>query len=172
MSKISILTKADIPGMLSLLDNAFPADEPFVTTWTHTCTPAPKDYKEHILIKDGEFVASHIGIYSLACKVDGALLKIGGIGAVSTHEKYRGKGHMNDLLLKASELLKERKFDISWLGGDRKRYGNFGWENGGRVCKFIITSSASAGSILSGFTRERKRCSTLLRNSTQEKLLA
>ena len=139
MSGVEFLTKKDYKSFLSLLDNAFPGDKPFVSAGPHICCPDPKKFKEHLIIKDGNFVASHVGLYPLDCQVDGSILRIGGIGAVSTHEKYRGKGHMHDLLTEALRFLKERKFDISWLGGDRKRYGNFGWENGGRVSKFIIS---------------------------------
>lgn len=139
MSTVSFLEKKEHKKFLALLDHAFPGDKPFVKSWPHTCRPELIRLEDHLLIKDGKKLASHIGIFPLECKVNGSILNIAGIGLVATHTDYRGKGHMNDLLLKSIPLMKERGYDISWLGGDRKRYGNFGWENGGRATVFNVT---------------------------------
>ncbi len=135
--EICFLTKKDVKGFLALLNNVWPSQYPFQENWPHTSLPDPKKFKEHLLLKEDGFVAAHVGIYPQECKVHGSILKSGSIGGVATHEKARGKGYMSVLLKRALELLHERKYDISWLGGDRKRYGYFGWECGGRVSKFI-----------------------------------
>ncbi len=135
--EICFLTNKDVKGFLALLNNVWPLQHTFQKQWPHTSMPDQKKFKEHLLLKEGGFVAAHVGIYPQDMKVNGSILKSGSIGGVATHEKARGKGYMSVLLKRAVELLHERKYDVSWLGGDRKRYGYFGWECGGRVSKFI-----------------------------------
>ena len=82
-----------------------------------------------ILAKDQ--IASHVGLYPIEVSAAGVSLTVGGIGAVATAPEERGKGHMSRLLQHVIEVMRERGYPLSWLGGDRQRYGTYGWETAG-----------------------------------------
>lgn len=138
--KVDFLKKRDVKSFFNLLDHAFPSDSHFNETWAHTCNSLPENFKNHLIIRDKGRVVSHVGVHPMMIKLNGSVLKAAGIGAVSTLEKYRGRGFMQALLKASIDLMKKKKYDISWLGGDRKRYGFFGWENGGRSQGFGMTN--------------------------------
>lgn len=84
----------------------------------------------HVLEHNGRIV-SHVGIYPIEVLTSGVELTIGGIGAVATVPEERGHGHMSTMLRHAIEVMRERHYPLSWLGGDRQRYNAFGWELAG-----------------------------------------
>ena len=84
----------------------------------------------HVLERNGRIV-SHVGIYPTEVITSGVELTIGGIGAVATMPEERGNGHMSRLLRHAIEVMRERHYPLSWLGGNRQRYNAFGWERAG-----------------------------------------
>lgn len=81
----------------------------------------------YIIEEDGEIV-SHVGVYPIESVTAGVRYSVGGIGAVSTSAKARGKGYMTELLHHAIMEMRRIGYPISWLGGDRQRYNSFGWE--------------------------------------------
>ena len=68
-------------------------------------------------------------------------LDCGFVGTVSVHPYHRGEGHMKALM--ALMLQEERKKgrDMLMLGGQRQRYGYFGFENGGVCVHICLTAS-------------------------------
>ncbi len=91
--------------------------------------------------KDGE-ITSGLGIFpqKLRAKCEGKdiVLDLGGIGSVFAVDEHRGKGGMSSSLNDAIEIMKEDKFHISWLSGDRFRYRNYGWDYAGSYYKFTV----------------------------------
>ncbi len=81
----------------------------------------------YVIAEDGEIV-SHVGVYPIESVTAGVRMTIGGIGAVSTSPKARGKGYMSKLLIHVVEEMRRIGYPVSWLGGDRQRYNTFGWE--------------------------------------------
>lgn len=81
----------------------------------------------YVIEEDGEIV-SHVGLYPIETVTAGIRLSIGGIGAVSTAVRARGKGYMTQLLTHIVEEMRRIGYPVSWLGGDRQRYNTFGWE--------------------------------------------
>ena len=67
-------------------------------------------------------------------------IKIGGIGAVSTHPEARGKGVMRKLLNYSIERMRKLNIPLSILWGDTQRYRHFGWETCGRKIRFHINA--------------------------------
>jgi len=65
-------------------------------------------------------------------------LKLGFIGSVSVHERYRGEGHMKALMKMALEDARAQGYDLLTLGGQRQRYGYWGFECGGAALSFHI----------------------------------
>jgi predicted N-acetyltransferase YhbS len=84
----------------------------------------------HVLEHDGRIV-SHVGIYPIEVLTSGVELTIGGIGAVATVPEERRHGYMSTVLRHVVEVMRERHYPLSWLGGDRQRYNAFGWELAG-----------------------------------------
>lgn len=138
-NKVDFMKKGDFAGLCKLLNHCFTNMVRFSKNISHTCNDFPENYDTHLVIRDKGRVVSHVGVFPMMMKIyGGGILRIGGIGGVATYKEYRGHGFMNILLEKAIEEMK-KKYDISWLGGDRRRYGNFGWENGGRKIVFSLT---------------------------------
>ena len=55
-------------------------------------------------------------------------LRGGYIGSVAVHSKYRGQGHMRALMDLLIAEAKSRGYDFLALGGQRQRYGYWGFE--------------------------------------------
>lgn len=84
----------------------------------------------YVLERNGKIV-SHVGVFPIDIVVAGASIRVGGIGGVATLPGERGKGYMSRLLYHAIEVMRETGCLVSGLGGDRQRYGAFGWELAG-----------------------------------------
>ena len=85
----------------------------------------------NVACEDGR-ILSNIAVYPMTMVIRGARLRAGAIGMVGTLPAHRGRGLMSRLLLRSIERMEAEGMDISILGGDRQRYGRFGWENSGR----------------------------------------
>ena len=79
-------------------------------------------------IRRGGRIKAVVGVHPLAWKVGAATLRVAGIGGVSTHPDCRGRGMMQRLMTHCVRLMKEQGYPLSVLGGQRQRYGYFGYE--------------------------------------------
>lgn len=68
-------------------------------------------------------------------------LRAGYIGSVSVHPKARGEGHMIALMQMQIEEARRRDYDFLSLGGQRQRYGYFGFEKCGVGVRFHVNAS-------------------------------
>ena len=108
----------------------------------------------YVLEENGEIV-SHVGLFPLEVAADGVRVKVGGIGGVATLPGARGKGYMGKLLRHVIGEMKKLSFPLSFLGGDRQRYGHFGWETAGeRVVLHVTEHSLRTVDIKSVAARE------------------
>jgi predicted N-acetyltransferase YhbS len=100
----------------------------FQRAYPHMYQPTEESMSwAYVIEEDGEIV-SHVGLYPIETVTAGVQLSIGGIGAVSTAPKARGKGYMTKLLTHIVDEMRRIGYPVSWLGGDRQRYNTFGWE--------------------------------------------
>ncbi len=97
----------------------------------------------HVMTRDGRIVA-HTGIYPLDFVVRGRTVRAGGIGAVATDERHRGKGLMSALLGYATAWMRVHGMPLSILWGDRYRYARFGWEGAGTTVGFTLYPAAAS----------------------------
>ncbi len=97
------------------------------------------DYSNTFIIRDGKKILSLVRIFPLNFVIRGEKVKAGGIGSVATRPEERGKGYMRILLNHCIELMKERGYAFSILGGDRQRYNYFGYETCGYSFTFLLT---------------------------------
>ena len=90
---------------------------------------------------DGRIRAA-VALAPMTLQLDGDhALKLGFIGSVSVHERSRSEGHMKALMKMALDDAREKGFDLLTLGGQRQRYGYWGFENGGAHLTFHINSA-------------------------------
>ena len=128
--------------LIEMLDTVFFTDDPnnqkFITL-------LPKLYKDkyspaynNVVVMEGEEIKGAVGCYPLNAVAAGRKLKILGIGNVAVTTDCRGKGYMKDTMQMALDIMSEEKFDYSLLGGQRQRYGFFGYEPIGLEYRFLI----------------------------------
>ncbi|MGH8058336.1 MAG: GNAT family N-acetyltransferase [Candidatus Entotheonellia bacterium] len=65
---------------------------------------APPDYSVLVFTPEGE-VVSHVGIVVRTGTLDGAAVKIGGVGSVKTHPQAQGRGYASAGLRRAATTL-------------------------------------------------------------------
>jgi len=90
------------------------------------------DYAACQLVWDGDKLIHHWGVWGYQMRVDGVLLKVGGIGAVITQEDYRKQGIMAQAAKSSFVAMKELGYDLSVLRG--KHYVKFGY---GRAWNYV-----------------------------------
>jgi len=71
-----------------------------------------------------------IGAYPFDVKMAGVSFRSACVGQVGTLPEWRGRGAMSTIL-RAVTAEMDTECDFTWLGGDRQRYGRFGWAFGG-----------------------------------------
>lgn len=131
---------AQYPRLLHLLDAAFDKPETnwFAKYYCHVFQKDPKFISRNYFARqDGEDIGA-VGIFPQKFKIGRAVLNSGSIGSVATVLKYRRQGVMSYMLGEVDRLLRDGGYDISWLSGERFRYGNYGWEKCGRLCLFEL----------------------------------
>ncbi|MSR83438.1 MAG: GNAT family N-acetyltransferase [Candidatus Latescibacteria bacterium] len=72
-----------------------------------------------------------VGLFPLQWQVGQTLLKVAGIGGVSTHPNHRSGGLMKQLMQHCVAQMKTQGYHLSWLGGQRQRYLYHGYEKCG-----------------------------------------
>lgn len=108
----------------------------------------PKSYGEkakdlgavHYLAKRDGKIKALVATRIIDVNVGGEKVRYGLIGNVSVHPYSRGEGHMKILMQMAREDAVKRGVDILILGGQRQRYGYFGYELGGLAYLYNVTS--------------------------------
>ena len=93
----------------------------------------------HIGAFDGTTLCASIGIYEMKLIRGNKSLKVGCVGAVSTLPEYRKQGLFSKIIQEIINYAKEEKYELLFLGGDRFRYGNYGFECGGRALCFNLS---------------------------------
>ena len=144
----------DFDSIIELVDECFSGERDrggMLARWPHCYIREPDFMKNCLIMKDGSKVVSSVGYVDQTLLVNGEEIKTAGITAVATWPTYRGRGFMTGLLKRCVSLMEEEGYAFSDLGGDRLRYGRYGWENTGRAWRFDITErSFSAADAPSG----------------------
>ena len=88
--------------------------------------------------RNGEIVAI-VGLFPITLQVGDRVLRVAGIGGVSTHPKCRGQGLMKQLMNHCLDVMRVEGFHLSYLGGQRQRYRYFGYEVCGNALAFTVS---------------------------------
>ncbi len=75
-------------------------------------------------------MAGIVGAYPFEVKMAGVSFRSACVGQVGTLPAYRGRGVMSAILRRVTAVM-DAEYDFTWLGGDRMRYGRYGWAFGG-----------------------------------------
>jgi predicted N-acetyltransferase YhbS len=111
----------------------------FAYRWPHVSTPEMFDYANTHMIREDGRIVSLVKILPQEVVLDGREALMGGIGDVSTHPDYRGKGHMNLLMDHCIAKMAKMGCAFSILGGDRQRYQTWRYETCGMQVRLGLT---------------------------------
>lgn len=132
----------DADEILALLAAAFPG---------HNGAPPTSSRATHPYLWNADRVGNHFvfvhrgriigvaGLYPYDVVTCGVPFRAAGVGQVACREAYRGRGVMSALLRCVCAEADAMNLDFSWLGGDRLRYGRYGWALGGASLR-VVTS--------------------------------
>ena len=88
--------------------------------------------------KDGRLIGT-IAMLPLAVRMGESRLRGGYIGSVAVHSRHRGEGHMKALMDLLIAEARRRDYDFLALGGQRQRYGYWGFELAGTDLALTVT---------------------------------
>lgn len=102
----------------------------FMTEERHRDRLWEDDDAMHFVRTVGDLLVSHVQVLSI--RFDGTTppLRIGGVASVLTYPQFRGEGHGSAVVLRATEHVRDARFDVGMLFCDdetRPFYERFGW---------------------------------------------
>jgi len=122
----SIHNDQEFNQVMRILDRAFPVGKSFFMD--RLSNDSTYDTSTTWIAKQDDAVTSTIQVFPVCCRLENALIKIGGIGSVATDEAYRGQGHCQQILKQASSWMVEEQYDLSLLYAViTPFYEKFGW---------------------------------------------
>jgi len=121
----------------------------------HCYRREPDFLSRFLVMKDAGRVVACLGCITQILAVDGDEVPVSGVSGVATLPDYRGQGLMSRLLPAAISLMRDHRCAFSELGGDRLRYGRYGWETAGREWAFTLTPRAGSHTPPPGLTVRR-----------------
>ncbi len=129
---------ADRPELLDMLNSVFSGAQKRLHDFgrSHPYLFHDVRMRDHtIAVEDGRIIGC-VAAYPFTMRIGGVEFRAAGIGQVATLPEARGRGVMSGIMKSICAELDGGGFDLAWLGGDRQRYGRFGWAVGGRVMRF------------------------------------
>ncbi|MCX7806113.1 MAG: GNAT family N-acetyltransferase, partial [Planctomycetota bacterium] len=94
---------------------------------------------DHFVCEDAGRIVGVIGLYPYDFRYESVIFRSAGVGQVGTLPEYRGRGVMSAILREVCRAIYEDGIDFAWLGGDRLRYGRYGWARGGFSLRFDLS---------------------------------
>lgn len=137
------LTAADWDEGLAFLNGVFGEhrEHNFATLLPSIYQPTNELMACNHAVREHGRIRAVVGLFPLDWQVGDVQLKVGGIGGVSTHTTVRGKGYMKVLMKHCVEKMQAEGYHLSWLGGQRQRYGYFGYEKCGQQLSISLTAA-------------------------------
>lgn len=139
--------KEDYTKLMSFLNEVFFINDD-AQTKRNFVDLLPKLYKSeentcrgNFIVKEGDDIKGAVGLFYTDVMAGGEKLRCGGIGNVAVSLDSRSKGYMIECMNMAVDDMKKNKADFGLLGGQRQRYGYFGFEPAGLVYNFSINLS-------------------------------
>ncbi len=130
--KVRLAQISDRNALIDTINIAFSSENRVMDfiNLTPYCFTDQRMPNHYIYETAGGQIAGVAGIYPFEMNIRGVIFNMAGIGQVGTLPEYREKGIMKQIF---AEICREAdNYDFTWLGGDRRRYGFYGWEVGGK----------------------------------------
>ncbi len=122
------LTADEIPELIDHLDMVFEGAPRELFERAYGANPTSDPSQTKVIIEDGRIVSA-VRVLSKPVRIGSTRVEMGGVGGVSTHPDYRGRGHSTALLNAHLEEMERREYDISMLfTGLTGFYGRLGYE--------------------------------------------
>lgn len=144
MTEFRFATTQDLPKVIDFIDLVFSqAARPH-----DFAALIPKVYGDGhdyshihaIALEDGE-IRGCVAVLPFDMTIAGQKLRVGYLGSVSVHRLSRGAGHMKKLMQMQIDKAKADGLDMLVLGGQRQRYGYFGFSPVGGAYSYHVTAT-------------------------------
>ena len=138
------LTARDFPDAMDLMNMVFSMGgrpHHFQSLLPKLYQPEDSKMHAHFAIRRDGRLRAIIGHYPMTLSIDGQPFKASGIGAVSTHPEDRKGGLMRQLMLAVLAEMETEQIALSVLGGQRQRYGYYGYEKAGTLLRFNVSKT-------------------------------
>ena len=145
------LTAADFDEAMDFLNLVFGAGRPqdFEQLLPDIYRSTERHMRCNYAIRPDGHIRAIVGMFPKVWQVGSKVLRVAGIGGVSTHPTWRGRGFMSQLMNRCGAEMKEQGYHLSWLGGQRQRYGYFGYER----CGVKVQCTVRVANVRHGFKR-------------------
>lgn len=104
----------------------------------HVCTT---EIATHYIARQDGSLRAMAAMLPLRMHVLSDVLRLGFVGTVCVHPYARGEGHMKRLMGDLMNNARTQDFDLLVLGGQRQRYGYFGFQPGGTALRYTVTAT-------------------------------
>lgn len=135
------LTASDFDEAIAHLSLVF-NDPNFAELVPSLYEPSDRQMRCNLALRRNGRIAAIVGVFPIDWVVGSVHLKLAGIGGVSVHPDFRGQGLMRLLMDAAMAEIKHTGYHAACLGGNRRRYGHWGFEKAGVEATFTVTTNS------------------------------
>lgn len=135
------LTSTDFDEAIAHLSLVF-SDPNFAELVPALYEPTDRHMSCNLALRRNGRIAAIVGVFPIDWVVGDTRLKLAGIGGVSVHPDFRGQGFMRLLMDAAMAEIDEAGYHAACLGGNRRRYGHWGFEKAGVEAAFVVTANS------------------------------
>lgn len=123
-----------------------PSHPVFEEVYPDTIRPTEECMKQWLLVEHRDEIVAGMQIVPRSLMIaDTIRLRASGLGNVFCYPPFRGQGHMTTLLQTVGPMMKQAGYVLNMLGGDRLRYGRYGWEHAGSARKVTLGGNMLRG---------------------------
>lgn len=135
------LTESDFQDAMDFLNMVFGAYQPhdFETLLPAIYRPVDEAMRCLHALRESGRIRAIVGLYPMSWQVGDNVIQVAGIGGVSTHPKFRHAGYMRRLMNHCLQSMRDTGCQLSYLGGQRQRYGYYGYERCGHALRYTFT---------------------------------
>lgn len=132
-TEITRLQASDFEEALDMLNYSFGFQHPknFETLLPALYKAGEEQMSWNWALRENGRIRAIVGAFPLTWQLGAATLRISGIGGVSCHPRARNQGYMQQLMSHAVATMRDEGYHLSYLGGQRQRYGYYGYEKCG-----------------------------------------
>lgn len=144
MEQIVRLTAADFAEAMDFCNMVFSMSgrpHHFQSLLPKLYQPDDEKMRAHFAIRRDGRIRAVVGMYPMTLHIGPHELKVAGIGGVSTHPDERKSGLMRQLMTAVVDKMKQQAVALSVLGGQRQRYGYYGYEPAGTSLTFSLSKT-------------------------------